>query len=46
VSIGVPPSEFWRLSFLDWRALMRAGETPITVREAQALARLYPDETP
>ncbi|NWG71784.1 MAG: hypothetical protein HXY23_09285 [Parvularculaceae bacterium] len=34
------------MSALEWRWLAGGGEIPLTRREAEALARLYPDETP
>ncbi|WP_370265608.1 phage tail assembly chaperone [Hyphomonas sp.] len=46
VRLGLSPSDFWRLSVAEWRALMRAhGQaTPLGRAEFEQLSRAWPDE--
>ena len=46
VRLGLSPSDFWRLSVAEWRALTRApGQAaPLGRAEFEQLCRAWPDE--
>jgi hypothetical protein len=45
--MGLRPADFWSLSALEWSWLTAAAAPqPLSLGEAQALARRYPDAPP
>lgn len=44
-AMGVPPDAFWRLSLVEWLALLRApAPAPLGRRALHELMTRYPDE--
>tara|TARA_R110000868_G_scaffold108842_2_gene296768 strand:+ start:2957 stop:3139 length:183 start_codon:yes stop_codon:yes gene_type:complete len=45
--LGIAPAEFWRLSLIEWRALVGPHDArPLSRRALQILMADYPDKTP
>ena len=45
--MGIPPDAFWRLSLIEWRALVgRVDAGPLSRAALQILMADYPDKTP
>jgi uncharacterized phage protein (TIGR02216 family) len=44
--MNIAPAQFWRLSVVEWRALIGhgAGEAPLLRAELSALAARFPDK--
>ena len=42
-AVGVPPRDFWRLSFREWRCLTAGPDAVLGAQGLSALMARYPD---